>query len=62
MRVLIAVALSLVSLFSQADEHDLLYDLAGWPQQREHFSAALVGAQQRYQGSLPPGVYQALVG
>ena len=61
MRVLIAVALSLVSLFSQADEHDLLYDLAGWPQQREHFSAALVGAQQRYQGSLPPGVYQALV-
>ena len=61
MRVLIAVALSLVSLFSQADEHDLLYDLAGWPQQREHFSAALVGAQQRYQGSLPTGVYQALV-
>lgn len=61
MRVLIAVALSLVSLFSRADEHDLLYDLAGWPQQREHFSAALVGAQQRYQGSLPPGVYQALV-
>ncbi len=61
MRVLIAVALSLVSLFSQADEHDLLYDLAGWPQQREHFSAALVAAQQRYKGSLPPGVYQALV-
>ncbi|MNZ70166.1 hypothetical protein D3C78_884930 [compost metagenome] len=61
MRVLIAVALSLVSLFSQADEHDLLYDLAGWPQQREHFSAALVAAQQRYQGSLPPGVFQALV-
>lgn len=61
MRILIALALSLVSLFSQADEHDLLYDLAGWPQQREHFSAALVAAQQRYQGSLPPGVYQALV-
>lgn len=61
MRVLIALALSLVSLFSQADEHDLLYELAGWPQQREHFSAALLNAQQRYQGTLPPAVYQALV-
>ncbi len=37
MRVLIALALSLVSLFSHADEHDLLYELAGWPQQRENF-------------------------
>lgn len=61
MRVLIALALSLVSLLSQADEHELLFELAGWPQQREHFSAALGNAQQRYQGSLPPAVYQALV-
>ena len=61
MRVLIALALSLVSLFSRADEHDELYQLAGWPQQREHFNAALVAAQQRYQNSLPPAVYQALV-
>ncbi|MBV2134145.1 hypothetical protein KRX52_15305 [Pseudomonas sp. MAP12] len=61
MRVLIALALSLVSLFSHADEHDLLYELAGWPQQRENFSAAVVAAQQRYQGSLPPAVYQTLV-
>lgn len=61
MRVLIALALSLVSLLSQADEHELLFELAGWPQQREHFSVALGAAQQRYQGSLPPAVYQALV-
>ncbi|MCQ4348668.1 hypothetical protein NGA35_14800 [Pseudomonas stutzeri] len=61
MRVLIALAFCLVSLLSRADEHELLYELAGWPQQREHFSAALLAAQQRYQGSLPPAVYQALV-
>lgn len=61
MRVLIALALCVVSLLSRADEHDLLYELAGWPQQREHFSAALVNAQQRYQGSLPPAVFQTLV-
>lgn len=61
MRVLIALALCVVSLLSRADEHDLLYELAGWPQQREHFSAALAAAQQRYQGSLPPAVYQTLV-
>ena len=61
MRVLIALALSLVSLLGHADEHDQLYQLAGWPQQREHFSAALSNAQQRYRNSLPPAVYQALV-
>lgn len=61
MRVLIALALCLVSLLSRADEHDLLYELAGWPQQREHFSAALVSAQQRYRDTLPPAVYQSLV-
>lgn len=61
MRVLIALAFCLVSLLSRADEHDLLYELAGWPQQREHFGAALAAAQQRYQASLPPAVYQTLV-
>ena len=61
MRALIALVLSFASLCVHADEHDELYALAGWPQQREHFSAALLAAQQRYQGSLPPAVYQALV-
>lgn len=61
MRVLIALAFCFVSLLSRADEHDLLYELAGWPQQREHFSAALSAAQQRYSSSLPPAVYQTLV-
>lgn len=61
MRVLIALALCLVSLLSRADEHDLLYELAGWPQQREHFSAAVVNAQLRYRDTLPPAVYQSLV-
>lgn len=61
MRVLIALALCVVSLLSRADEQDLLYELAGWPQQREHFSAALVNAQQRYRNSLPPAVFQTLV-
>lgn len=61
MRALIALALSLASLFAHADEHDELYALAGWPQQREHFGSALLAAQQRYQNSLPPAVYQALV-
>lgn len=61
MRVLIVLALSLVSLLSRADEHDQLYQLAGWAQQREHFGAALAAAQQRYRGTLPPALYQALV-
>ncbi len=61
MRVLIVVVLSLVSLLSRADEHELLYRLAGWEQQREHFSAALAAAQQRYRDSLPPALYQTLV-
>ncbi|MBD8624617.1 hypothetical protein [Pseudomonas sp. CFBP 13727] len=44
-----------------ADDHDLLYKAAGWPEQRAHFSDALKAAQQRYQSSLPPAVFQALV-
>ena len=44
-----------------ADDHDQLYKAAGWPEQRAHFSDALKAAQQRYQSSLPPAVFQALV-
>lgn len=62
MRVLIAAfVLSLTSLSALADEYAALYRLAGWPQQREHFSAALEVAQQRYRDSLPPALYQALL-
>ncbi|WP_447588242.1 hypothetical protein [Aquipseudomonas campi] len=61
MRVVFAFVLMLFSLVSLADEHARLYQAAGWPQQREHFSDALVVAQQRYSNTLPPAVYQALV-
>ncbi|MBD1549990.1 DUF2059 domain-containing protein [Pseudomonas typographi] len=44
-----------------ADIHDQLYKAAGWPDQRAHFNDALKAAQQRYQNSLPPAVFQALV-
>ncbi len=44
-----------------ADGHDQLYKVAGWPEQRAHFNDALSAAQQRYQNSLPPAVFQALV-
>ena len=44
-----------------ADGHDQLYKVAGWPEQRAHFNDALAAAQQRYQNSLPPAVFQALV-
>jgi hypothetical protein len=64
MRALFAFVVLLSSLFSLpsvADDHAQLYQLAGWPQQRAHFSEALSAAQQRYRSSLPPAVYQALV-
>lgn len=52
----------LVSLPVQAaDGHERLFAAAGWPQQREHFHAALRLAQERYRDSLPAGVFQALV-
>lgn len=44
-----------------ADSLDQLYKVAGWPEQRAHFTDALDAAQQRYQNSLPPAVFQALV-
>ncbi|AYC31056.1 DUF2059 domain-containing protein [Pseudomonas cavernae] len=61
MRALLACVLLLLSLPSLADDHSQLYQVAGWPQQRAHFSAALQAAQQRYRSTLPPAVYQALV-
>lgn len=53
--------LALLSLPVQAAPHDALFETAGWPQQREHFQAALRQAQQRYRDTLPAGVYQMLV-
>ena len=44
-----------------ADTLGQLYKVAGWPEQRAHFSDAISAAQQRYQKSLPPAVFQALV-
>lgn len=62
MRVLFALLVLLIATPTLADAaHDRLYDAAGWGQQREHFQAALAGAQQRYQASLPPALYQTLV-
>ncbi|MBK4991573.1 DUF2059 domain-containing protein [Pseudomonas sp. S36] len=44
-----------------ADTLGQLYMVAGWPDQRAHFTDAVTAAQQRYRNSLPPAVYQALV-
>ncbi|UVE18064.1 DUF2059 domain-containing protein [Pseudomonas sp. LS44] len=61
MRALFACVLLLLSLPSRADDHSQLYQVAGWAEQRAHFSAALQAAQQQYRSTLPPAVYQALV-
>lgn len=61
MRALIFLALALLSLPGFADDYLRLYRSGGWPQQHEHFNAALAAAQQRYRSNLPPAVYQALV-
>ena len=61
MRALCCFLLLLLSLPAIADTHAELYEKAGWPQQRAHFSDALSAAQARYSKSLPPAVYQALV-
>ena len=61
MRAVFAVLMLLCSFAACADDYVRLYQEAGWPQQRAHFSDALKAAQQRYQGSLPPAVFQALV-
>lgn len=61
MRALSVVLALLLSLPALADDYLQLYQAAGWPQQRMHFSDALQAAQERYRSSLPPAVYQALV-
>lgn len=61
MRRFLFVVLMFCALPAWADLHDALYKAAGWPEQRVHFTDALQAAQQRYQNSLPPAVFQALV-
>ncbi|WP_263144552.1 DUF2059 domain-containing protein [Pseudomonas sp. RIT-PI-AD] len=61
MRVLFALFVLLISPAVFADAHDDLYRASGWVEQREHFQSALGAAQKRYQNSLPPALYQALV-
>ncbi|KTC44255.1 MAG: DUF2059 domain-containing protein [Pseudomonas sp.] len=61
MRRLLFSLLIFCTMPAWADSHDQLYKVAGWAEQRAHFTDALGAAQQRYQNSLPPAVYQALV-
>lgn len=61
MRLLCTAFALMFSLVASADEHDRLWDAAGWPQQRAHFNEALHDAQQRYRSTLPPAVFQVLV-
>ena len=61
MRRLFVALIMFCTLPAWADTHDQLYKVAGWPEQRAHFTSALKAAQQRYQNSLPPAVFQALV-
>ena len=63
MPAVLCLLFALVSLpaMAETEAHARLFQAAGWPQQREHFHAALRQAQQRYRDSLPAGVYQALV-
>ncbi|MFP6797870.1 MAG: hypothetical protein VCA39_02040 [Pseudomonas sp.] len=61
MRVTSLLLTLLLSLPALADDYLQLYQAAGWPQQRMHFSDALQAAQERYRNSLPPAVHQALV-
>jgi hypothetical protein len=61
MRRLYLLLIMFCTLPAWADNHDQLYKVAGWPEQRAHFNDALDAAQQRYRNSLPPAVFQALV-
>jgi hypothetical protein len=61
MRVFIACLLLAVGFPALADTYQSLYQAAGWSEQRSHFRDALQAAQQRYQNSLPPALYQTLV-
>ena len=61
MRAVFPLFMLLCSFAVAADDYARLYQSAGWPEQRANFGEALKAAQQRYQGSLPPAVFQALV-
>lgn len=61
MRVLFTCLLLTLSTTVFADRHEDLYRAAGWPEQRANFRDALDVARQRYQGSLPPAVYDMLL-
>ncbi len=61
MRVLSLIFSLLLSLPALADDYLQLYQAAGWPQQRMHFSDALQATQERYRSSLPPALFQTLV-
>ncbi|MFR0692232.1 hypothetical protein ACLUTX_22740 [Enterobacterales bacterium AE_CKDN230030158-1A_HGKHYDSX7] len=61
MRVLLALTLLVLGMPALADNYQRLYQAAGWPEQRAHFNDALHAAQKRYQGNLPPALYQTLV-
>ncbi len=61
MRRLYLLLIMFCTMPAWADNHDQLYKVAGWPEQRAHFNDALTAAQQRYSNSLPPAVFQALV-
>jgi len=61
MRRVFAVLMMFWILPACADSYEQLYKVAGWPEQRAHFTDALKAAQQRYQNSLPPAVFQALL-
>lgn len=61
MRFLLALLLFGLTLSASAEDYLKLYQAAGWPEQREHFTQALDAAQQRYRNTLPPALFQALV-
>lgn len=61
MRRVFFLMLMFCTMPAWADGHDQLYKVAGWPEQRAHFTDALKAAQQRYKNSLPPAVFDALV-
>lgn len=58
---LLLVLVGFPALAAESALHERLFQAAGWPQQREHFQAALRHAQQRYRDSLPAAVFQMLV-
>lgn len=61
MRLFVTCLLMTISFGSVADAYRDLYQTAGWQQQRAHFRDALAAAQQRYEPTLPPAVFGALV-